>query len=668
MIDKIKYWCNKILPLVYDDSLSYYEVLCKTSAKLNEVITSTNDLLDAWDTYKNDIDAAFGEYTAKLDKKFNDMSAKLEDDFLSYKEVVNFEIMDEFAKQERRIKAQDEQITAISDKVNSFIAEYNKTIAEIPSMVVDAVNAWLNDDTHYNKIVADLAGSIQGLKHFDTVVDLITATFTQIAGKEVCVCENYYADDGVFTMWEILEMATVPEPFTDGIVHLSLPHEPSDLYYRVAVLRSDWPATTIKARSARLTSCAKWNFNPILIDADFSVDLSEINTLNQTVKVYSNPSEKHTLTIVNGNNFISSFKDIKIMHETNNLKHSTQDGVSFYNCDILTKDGATVIVSNVNIKSCFINASQIQCADEYTLEDYVFSDNTWTANTIFGIVLTSVTVDNLRNCVVSNNRVTNTTPTRTRLFLSPNIPARNIKITDNVIYNPHVSTDTPLADGIIGVFTAIGSASEFTLTVTGNTVYSSTLNTAMTLGKASDTYHKFTMMYKDNNVIVNSGTAAKPKWSSVLSTMIQTNGALYTNFIGDLDTSSEIHCQSSTYSGSDVGTRKVIPFDVSTSIGYKPQSDGTLLAQEENAYYRAELSIVLSGAHGGDHGPQFATISFGYNGETTFLSGAPVEFVHTTFYISPNDFKRTNGILQLTIHSNYAIGDVNGYVKLFRLA
>ena len=112
----------------------------------------------------------------------------------------------------------------------------------------------------------------------------------------------------------------------------------------------------------------------------------------------------------------------------------------------------------------------------------------------------------------------------------------------------------------------------------------------------------------------------------------------------------------------------MIPFDVSTSVGYKPQSDGTLLAQEENAYYRAELSIVLSGARGGDHGPQFATISFGYNGETTFLSGAPVEFVHTTLYISPNDIKHTNGILQLTIHSNYAIGGVNGYVKLFRLA
>lgn len=38
MIDKLKFWCYKVLPLVYDDSLSYYEVLCKVVTKLNEVI------------------------------------------------------------------------------------------------------------------------------------------------------------------------------------------------------------------------------------------------------------------------------------------------------------------------------------------------------------------------------------------------------------------------------------------------------------------------------------------------------------------------------------------------------------------------------------------------------------------------------------------------------
>ena len=42
MIKDLKYWCYKVLPLVYDDSMSYYEVLCKTVDKLNEVIKQEN--------------------------------------------------------------------------------------------------------------------------------------------------------------------------------------------------------------------------------------------------------------------------------------------------------------------------------------------------------------------------------------------------------------------------------------------------------------------------------------------------------------------------------------------------------------------------------------------------------------------------------------------------
>lgn len=38
MIDKIHACCRKILPLVYDQTLSYYEELCKVVAKINEVI------------------------------------------------------------------------------------------------------------------------------------------------------------------------------------------------------------------------------------------------------------------------------------------------------------------------------------------------------------------------------------------------------------------------------------------------------------------------------------------------------------------------------------------------------------------------------------------------------------------------------------------------------
>lgn len=683
MIDKVKFWCHKILPLVYDASLSYYEFLCKVCSKLNEVIDSTNGLLAAWNTYKNDIDKAFGEYTAGLDKKFDDLSAKISRDFDDYRYRVNESIQDEFTKQEQRLTAQDDKIaaqdtriTAISDKVNNFITEYNKTIAQIPAMVVDAVNTWLNDPTHYDNIIADLAGSLQGLKHFDTVADLKTATFTQITGKEICVCENYYAGDGVFTMWEIVMMTTPPGSFADGIVHIALPHADGDLHYRIAFLRSEYTASTLgiataptaTARSVQMINCCKYNFNPILIDADFTVDLSDINTTTKTLKVYSNPSAKHTLTLVNGNNFISSFKDIKIMHNTNNLKHITQDGVNFDNCNILTKDGATIVVSNINIKNCGVTASQIQCTDEYTSTDYIFSNNTWTANTIFGIVLTAATVDSLSNCVISNNRVTNTTATRTRLFLSPNIPARNIKITDNVIYNFHASTDTPLADGVIGAFTAVGTAAEFTLTVTGNTICSSTLNTALTLGQATDTYHKFTMIYKDNNIMLNKGTVAVPVWSSVLSTAIQTNGAFYTNFVGDLDTSAKLVLQHTVYSGGDVTTPKVLPFNRAKSIGYAPQSDGTLITSELNAYYKAEVTIVCAGVDTSIPFQNFVQIELAGVRFSAFLGSDPTSTLRATLYIEPSNLVDIDGIMQMTLRSNGAISSVDGDVKLFRLA
>lgn len=683
MIDKLKYWCHKILPLVYDDSLSYYEILCKTSAKLNEVIDSTNGLLAVWNTYKNDIDKAFGEYTAGLNKKFDDLSDKMSADFLRYKDIVNDEIRDEFAEQERRLTAQDDkiaaqdtQITAISDKVNTFITEYNQTIAQIPTMVVDAVNAWLNDPTHYDNIVADLAGSLQGLKHFDTVADLQNATFTQIAGKEVCVCENYYSGDGVFTMWEILELSTPPAQMAEGIVRKALPHAEGDLYYRVARLRSECTASTlgiataptITARSAQMAACARWNFNPILIDSDFTVDLSAINTTTKTLKVYSNPSEKHTLTLVNGNNFISSFKDVNIMHVTNNLKHITNDGVSFDNCDILTNSGATVKVCNIAIKNCTITASQIQCTDEYTRADYMFTNNVWSANTIFGVVLTNANVDSLRNCVITDNRITNTSASRTRLFLSPEIPARNIKITNNVIYNPHVSSDSSISDGVIAAFTMVGTASEFTLTVTGNTVYSSTLNTAMSLGQASDNYQKFAMLYKDNNVLINSGTVAEPAWASILSTAIQTNGIFYPNFIGDLDTSAILYCQHNEYTAGDIGTSKVLPFDIATSVGYKPQRDGTLLAQEQNAYYRADFSFIFPSSQTGDKGPHYVSVNFGGESAMVYLAKAPRNFISTSLYLSPASLARTDGILRVSMLSNYAVTSVDANLKLFRLA
>lgn len=45
-VTPLRFWCQKVLPLVYDDSLSYYETLCKIAERLNITIDTLNSILD----------------------------------------------------------------------------------------------------------------------------------------------------------------------------------------------------------------------------------------------------------------------------------------------------------------------------------------------------------------------------------------------------------------------------------------------------------------------------------------------------------------------------------------------------------------------------------------------------------------------------------------------
>lgn len=49
------YWCQKVLPLVYDDSLSYYEVLCKVVDYINKIIGDSNSVLSEIDELKAEL-------------------------------------------------------------------------------------------------------------------------------------------------------------------------------------------------------------------------------------------------------------------------------------------------------------------------------------------------------------------------------------------------------------------------------------------------------------------------------------------------------------------------------------------------------------------------------------------------------------------------------------
>lgn len=53
---KLRFWCQKVLPLVYDDSLSYYELLNKVVLHLNQNTENINQLIDFYNTFAEDVE------------------------------------------------------------------------------------------------------------------------------------------------------------------------------------------------------------------------------------------------------------------------------------------------------------------------------------------------------------------------------------------------------------------------------------------------------------------------------------------------------------------------------------------------------------------------------------------------------------------------------------
>ena len=64
-----RFWCQKVLPLVYDDSLSYYELLCKVVEYINGLIQSNNDLIGEYDELKAEV-AKIQEWIDNYDEDF----------------------------------------------------------------------------------------------------------------------------------------------------------------------------------------------------------------------------------------------------------------------------------------------------------------------------------------------------------------------------------------------------------------------------------------------------------------------------------------------------------------------------------------------------------------------------------------------------------------------
>lgn len=127
-LHSFRYWCQKVLPLVYDDSLSYYELLCKVVDYLNKTMEHVNNLSDEFESLQNDFNALrnyVNTYFENLDvqeeinKKLDEMteSGVLTNLIKAYVDPIYTEYE---TRVDGRLSEQDESISVLVSRMDTF--------------------------------------------------------------------------------------------------------------------------------------------------------------------------------------------------------------------------------------------------------------------------------------------------------------------------------------------------------------------------------------------------------------------------------------------------------------------------------------------------------------------------------------------------------------------
>lgn len=182
-IKPFRFWVQNVLPQVYDDSLSYYELLNKVVYYLNEVISATNSTVAEVDRLNRE----FEELKEYIDNYFDstDFKDKIEDvldDMLQDGELAPIvqEAIEEFlAEFEGRVETLEGKVETLEDNEILTVAgvgpESNKDVA------VRKLSKELNKPSVYNVLDYGAVGDGE-TDNFQALNDLLTLVYESGGG------------------------------------------------------------------------------------------------------------------------------------------------------------------------------------------------------------------------------------------------------------------------------------------------------------------------------------------------------------------------------------------------------------------------------------------------------------------------------------------------------
>ena len=168
-IPYLRFWCQKVLPAVYDQSLSYYEVLCKLAAFLNKMLEELEKMQDnidalhkAYKDLQDWVNAEIARFEAHMEQHFDDLTQELWNRFEEYKNNTNTTLQQWFNNYATNTT------NNLNKKFNDFVNNANTRIDQMfntyTSSTNNEFNTWKTDFTNqYNQWKDEVNGQISSI-------------------------------------------------------------------------------------------------------------------------------------------------------------------------------------------------------------------------------------------------------------------------------------------------------------------------------------------------------------------------------------------------------------------------------------------------------------------------------------------------------------------------
>ena len=180
-IPLLKFWCQTVIPLVYDDSLSYYESLCKVTKSLNDTITKVNQLNDIVEN----IDVNFTDIYNKI-QEINTQISDLNNYFEIFRDQINAYVQNQLTiYNDNIVQLMQDYQNIFNNNLNEFKNEVNEKIEKIELGEVNAYNPTNGKTENVSKVISDVYNSLRSNAITAIEYDNLGLTATAYDSKEI---------------------------------------------------------------------------------------------------------------------------------------------------------------------------------------------------------------------------------------------------------------------------------------------------------------------------------------------------------------------------------------------------------------------------------------------------------------------------------------------------